>query len=93
MSVGVARQSEQAVTNALKQNPQFLQVAFDLYKNIVGDIRDYIHGPLNAQEFTKRMNGYGKAIGQWRNIIATVQLAGQIKNIDELVRDIPRLDK
>lgn len=93
MSVNVSKSANGVLTDAMTNNPQFLAEALDCYKHIKGDIRDYIHGPLDVKEFKIRMSGYGKLIGSWRNFLATIQLAADNKGMDKFLKDIPKLEQ
>jgi len=79
--------------DAMETNPKILGEALGCYKQIKGDIRDYIHGPLDLKEYKNRMMGYGKMIGAWRNFLASVQVASQYKQLDEFLDEIPRLTR
>lgn len=92
MSANTLKQSQAIVKDALANNPQFLAEALDCYKQIKGDIRDYIHGPLQLKEYKNRMAGYGKLIGAWRNFLVTIQLSTENKGIDHLLKSIPKLE-
>ena len=83
--------TQEVVSQALQQNPKFLEEALDIYKQIKGDIRDYIHGPLDLKEYKNRMAGYGKLIGSWRNFLASIQVSSQNKGIDQMLANMPKL--
>ena len=93
MSANIARGAKQMVVEAITYNPKLIAEALDCYKQIKGDIRDYIHGPLDVKEYKNRMMGYGKMIGSWRNFLASIQVAAEHEKLDEFLEEIPQLTK